>query len=533
MADDDPDDEVWDGPPVGGAPTPSPTPAVEVSISKRKDCPLPPYCEWYAPSETRKRPKGKVLQLVPFDLSVRPDPADGRWRCKTCPSSYDTRTLLFGHARFCEGQEVWQCEWCQCRESETHHKANGPSGAKTLCSACSARYRAGHNGLPTQNDKGEWICDKCLRGFPTMSSLGGHKRFCDGGIWQCAWCHCKADECQNKSLGPDGPATLCSACSQRFRSGHTGPPAQDVNGKFVCEDCGRTFDNISGLGSHRARCDGGVWRCGWCSCKYEETTGKGPGPAGAKTLCSTCSARFRGGATGPPTKNEDGKFVCETCDRTFETISGLGSHRARCDGGVWRCEWCSCKYEASNGKGPGPNGAKTLCSACSGRFRGGATGPPTKNEDGKFVCETCDRTFETISALGSHRHRCDGGKWRCDWCQCKADETTGKGPGPAGASTLCANCAGRYRSGASGAAKRDAQGNYICDCGRLFSTNAGLGGHRRRCNVALAVHGGDALAIGAMPLIIGEAALSPMGAPSPTPSGTAEAEIVFETEVVD
>ena len=101
--DDDPDDEVWDGPPVGGAPTPSPTPVVQVSISKRKDCPLPPYCEWYAPSETRKRPKGKVLQLVPFDLSVRPDPTDGRWRCKTCPSSYDTRTLLFGHTRFCEG----------------------------------------------------------------------------------------------------------------------------------------------------------------------------------------------------------------------------------------------------------------------------------------------------------------------------------------------------------------------------------------------------------------------------------------------
>ena len=43
--------------------------------------------------------------------------------------------------------------------------------------------------------------------------------------------------------------------------------------------------------------------------------------------------------------------------------------------------------------------------------------------------------------------RCDGGKWRCDWCQCKADETTGKGPGPAGASTLCANCAGSLATG--------------------------------------------------------------------------------------
>ena len=28
-------------------------------------------------------------------------------------------------------------------------------------------------GMPTQNDKGEWLCDKCQRGFPTMAALGG------------------------------------------------------------------------------------------------------------------------------------------------------------------------------------------------------------------------------------------------------------------------------------------------------------------------------------------------------------------------
>jgi len=63
-------------------------------------------------------------------------------------------------------------------------------------------------------------------------------------------------------------------------------------------------------------------------------------------------------------------------------------------------------------QGPGPNGVKTLCSACSGRFRGGASGPPTTNEQGKYVCVSCERTFETISALSSHKRRCDGGRWR-------------------------------------------------------------------------------------------------------------------------
>jgi len=45
-----------------------------------------------------------------------------------------------------------------------------------------------------------------------------------------------------------------------------------------------------------------------------------------------------------------GKYVCEECSRTFDTISGLGSHRSRCDGGVWRCEWCNADYASSSGK---------------------------------------------------------------------------------------------------------------------------------------------------------------------------------------
>mgnify|MGYP004122864911 CR=1 FL=1 len=61
-------------------------------------------------------------------------------------------------------------------------------------------------------------------------------------------------------------STLCQSCSTRWKSGHTGPPPTNDDGKYVCELCDRTFDNITGLGSHRGRCDGGMWRCGWCNC---------------------------------------------------------------------------------------------------------------------------------------------------------------------------------------------------------------------------------------------------------------------------
>jgi hypothetical protein len=302
----DPDDALWEGP------TGVPAPAALLEQPKRL---LLPCCGECPPSLTAKRQKGKILQLLPFDLSVRPN-AEGAWLCATCPATYENRPELFGHVRFC-----------------------------------------------------------------------------DGGTWRCTWCHCSGQECGNKSTGPDGPATLCTSCSQRWKSGHSGPPPKDDTGRFVCDNCSRAFENIS----------------------------------------------------------------------------GLGSHRSRCDGGVWRCEWCNADYASSSGKGPGPNGVKTLCSACSGRFRGGASGPPTTNEQGKFVCGSCERTFETISALSSHKRRCDGGRWRCGWCECKAEECTGKGPGPQGASTLCANCSGRYRNGATGAVKRDDKGNFLCDCGRAAS----------------------------------------------------------------
>jgi hypothetical protein len=278
-----------------------------------------------------------------------------------------------------QGADVWACEWCGCREHETHHKANGPSGQKTLCSACSARYRSGHNGMPTQvgsapngvlrpgstrgclhmrmracgractrvrvvsvcplasapqNDKGEYVCDACQKTFSSMGALGGHRRFCDGGTWRCGWCHCTSDECQNKSVGPDGPATLCSSCSQRFRAGHTGPPPRNEDGKYVCEDCGRTFDQISGLGSHRARCDGGVWRCEWCKSRYEDTSGKvhtSPTSPSAHALrhCASKSAAAAPPSGRPrpyPARCHTGRVAWPTCPPR-RALAGPGPQR--------------------------------------------------------------------------------------------------------------------------------------------------------------------------------------------------------------
>ena len=441
--------------------------------------PLPPSLT------PKKRGRSGGLAEVTLDVDVRRSSADGAWHCAACDAAYETRTGLYAHARFCVGREqAWTCEWCACTEAETNNKASGPNGQRTLCSACGQRYRHGMNAMPTQNEKGEWVCAQCQRCFQTISAIGSHRRFCDGGAWRCSWCDCKYEDSNGKGPGPDGAMTLCSACAGRHRTGQTGPPPRNEEGKYICEKCERVFDSIPGLGSHRRRCDGGAWQCGWCSCSKQETSGKGPGPEGKGTLCSLCSQRWKSGHSGPPEKDAAGRYPCPRCERTFESYRALGVHSRDCDGGAWRCSWCSCRAEETQGKSPGPDGPRTLCGACASRYRAGHTGPPPRNEEGKYKCKTCGRAFENVSSLGGHVRFCDGGAWRCGWCQCKREETSGKGPGPAGGGTLCSLCSQRWRSGsASGPPEKDAAGRYPCPrCERTFESYRALGIHSRDCD---------------------------------------------------
>ena len=167
------------------------------------------------------------------------------------------------------------------------------------------------------NEDGQYVCPDCKRTFATVGAIGGHRRFCDGGAWRCAWCDCKTGECNGKGPGPDGAKTLCSPCSARFRNGHTGPPTrttdEDGSSHFVCEGCAKKFESIGALGGHKRFCDQGVWRCKWCEVRADECSGKGPGPEGPKTLCSACSARFRAGHTAAPLRDDKGNFLCDSC----------------------------------------------------------------------------------------------------------------------------------------------------------------------------------------------------------------------------
>ena len=415
------------------------------------------------------------------------EPDCGRVRCIACGKGYGSEMGLKGHfTKGCDGG-VWKCEWCKCSYDEASGRSPGPSGAGTLCAACSSRHRSGHTGPPKRDAEGNFLCEACGAKFETIRGLGSHRRGCTGGTWRCHWCKAEETETTGKAPGPDGAKTLCSTCGSRFRAGHTKAIEKNHEGKYECDRCSKGFDSVVALGGHKRFCDGGTWNCNWCNANSLEASSKSPGPDGAKTLCQACSARWRSGHTSAPQQDASGNYLCQACGAKFETIRGLGSHRRGCTGGTWRCEWCKADETETTGKAPGPNGAKTLCSTCGSRFRSGHTKAIEKHDMGdgiqKYRCENCPGTFDTVVALGGHRRYCDGGKWRCQWCDTTYLECRGKAPGPQGAKTLCAACGSRYRAGHVGPPKIDEDGMFVCNtCQKRFSTIPALGGHRRYCD---------------------------------------------------
>jgi hypothetical protein len=418
--------------------------------------------------------------------------------CDTCDASYHSSCLDPPLKQIPTGD--WFCPHCvEANEASISvRNLDGQTQAlrfDRMCEPCHLikrgfRYCRMQQGHLTHDwdrlsilNPGKVICEKCGKKFLTTATLKGHTtKGCIAGTWSCMWCKCTLQEANGRSPGPGGSGSLCSACGSRFRGGAKGPIKQDADGKFICDKgCGRLFDAMAGIASHRRNCTGGRWACDWCACKETETPGKSPGPKGSSTLCSACGSRFRGGHS-KMIDTVDGKYECNKCKKLFETMLGLGSHRRTCDGGQWHCDWCKATSK-SHAKSPGPNGACTLCSTCGSRYRNGAKGPPKRNEDGKYVCEMgCGRLFDSIAGVSSHRRTCEGSSWRCGWCSCKEHRTMKKSAGPDAVDQLCYLCSKRYLTGDSGP-QMEVDGSVMCcTCNARLPTMLAYKTHRLLCD---------------------------------------------------
>uniref|UniRef100_A0A7S4BUH4 C2H2-type domain-containing protein n=1 Tax=Chrysotila carterae TaxID=13221 RepID=A0A7S4BUH4_CHRCT len=124
------------------------------------------------------------------------------------------------------------------------------------------KVRSGRASLPDA-PKPRFACDFCRRIFDAAMALGSHQRYCDDGTWRCLLCECTFAETASKCHGPNGPRTLCVACSTRHRTSdastagrrpanaerpaRAGTAAQDAGGSLLCDGCERVFDKPHAL----------------------------------------------------------------------------------------------------------------------------------------------------------------------------------------------------------------------------------------------------------------------------------------------
>ena len=129
-------------------------------------------------------------------------------------------------------------------------------------------------------------------------------------------------------------------------------------------------------------------------------------------------------------RQADGKYPCERCDSKFESFRALGAHATPPTHASQSPPHPRHTHPRHAPTHATPPTLSHLPAGCHLELTHPACSPPP-----------CKHP-------GIHSRNCDGGLWRCTWCNCKADETSGKAPGPDGPRTLCGNCGGRYRSGA-------------------------------------------------------------------------------------
>ena len=124
--------------------------------------------------------------------------------------------------------------------------------------------------------------------------------------------------------------------------------------------------------------------------------------------------------------DEDGRFVCNKCDKTFKDLYRLRSHKIIHVQGMFSCDQCDSKFSNYHGLKYhlGHHDTYVECDQCDKRYRGKfmlREHKLTVHEGLKLKCNFCEKTFSGASNLAKHvKAEHIGMRFNCDQCNYSA-----------------------------------------------------------------------------------------------------------------